>query len=109
MKKYLLASILLLFIGAAIAQPAKKPAPKTKHPAQSEMDKAMDDATKGMSAEEKAEMRKMMNTCNADNGEETRFRCCSFYRIIKNGSCQKDINRINSIPKNIITEADVST
>lgn len=47
--------ILSIFSNTATAQPK----PKQKQPAQSEMDKTMEDAMKGMSEEEKAEMRTM--------------------------------------------------
>ncbi|MGZ8549688.1 MAG: hypothetical protein ACXWV2_03455, partial [Chitinophagaceae bacterium] len=60
MKKYLLAFIMLLVMGAVNAQAVKKPVAKEKPPTQSEMDKMLEDEMKGMSEEEKAEMRKMM-------------------------------------------------
>ena len=60
MKKYLLASILLLAMAMTFAQPGKKPAAKQKAPTQKEMDKMLEDEMKGMSEEEKTEMRKMM-------------------------------------------------
>ncbi|MDB5205032.1 MAG: hypothetical protein JWR72_107 [Flavisolibacter sp.] len=58
MKKYLLVSVLLLLMVTAFSQPKAKQ--KNKPPTQSEMNKMMEDAMKGMSGEEKAEMRKMM-------------------------------------------------
>lgn len=60
MKKYLLAFVLLLVMTVALAQPGKTTKQKEKSPTQSELNKAMEDEMKGMSEEEKAEMRKMM-------------------------------------------------
>lgn len=56
MKKILLTITCVLTIVIVLAQPK----PKQKQPPQSEMDKAMEDAMKGMSEEEKKEIRKMM-------------------------------------------------
>ena len=107
MKKYLLASILLLFIGAAIAQPAKKPVPKTKHPAQSEMDKAMEDAMKDMSEDEKAEMRKMMKSVMPELEKKPGSDLVPFTDN-KKLLPKKDITHINSIPKKIFTDTEAS-
>lgn len=107
MKNYLLASVLLLFMGAAFAQ--TKPKPKQeKPPAQSEMDKAMEEAMKGMSPEEKAEMRKMMKGVVPEMEKKPGSGVVSFTDN-KSLIPAKDINRINSIPKKIFTDADVST
>ncbi|MEO5948231.1 MAG: hypothetical protein ABIP79_15545 [Chitinophagaceae bacterium] len=57
MKKILLTITCVLTIQLIVLA---QPKPKPKQPTQSEMDKAMEDAMKGMSEEEKAEMRKMM-------------------------------------------------
>ena len=62
MKKYLLISILLLFMGAAFAQVKPKPKEKEKPPTQKEMEdmmKEMKDAMDDMSPEDKKEMEKM--------------------------------------------------
>ena len=52
MKKYLFTLVVLFAATIVFAQPGKKPV--QKQPAQSEMDKAMEEAMKGMSEEEKA-------------------------------------------------------
>ena len=57
MKKFfLITGLLTLFFQTSIAQPK----PKQNAPGQKEMDKMMEEATKDMSPEEKAEMKKMM-------------------------------------------------
>lgn len=108
MKKYLLASILLLAMGAAFAQPGKKPVAKEKPLTQSEMDKMMEDAMKGMSEEEKAEMRKMMKTVMPEMEKKPGSDVVPFTDNKKLVPA-KDVNRINSIPKKLFSDADVST
>ncbi|MBS4063610.1 MAG: tetratricopeptide repeat protein [Chitinophagaceae bacterium] len=51
--------LLISYLCSSQSQPSKKPAkPQEKPPTQSEMDKMLEEAMKGMSPEEKAEMRK---------------------------------------------------
>ena len=86
------------------AQPGKKPVEKPPTP--SEMDKAMEEAMKGMSPEEKAEMQKMMKTVMPDMEKKPGSDVVPFTdnkKLIPT----KDVNRINSIPKKIFTDADV--
>jgi Flp pilus assembly protein TadD len=107
MKKYLFTLAILFVAAIAFAQPGKKPAVKQKAPAQSEMDKAMEDAMKGMSEDEKAEMRKMMKGVMPELAKKPGSDVAPFTdnkKLIP----AKDINRINSIPKKIFTDADVS-
>jgi hypothetical protein len=106
MKKYLLTLAILFAATIVFAQPGKKPV--QKQPAQSEMNKAMEDAMKGMSPEEKAEMQKMMkdvmpalmeqNSKTADYPEFT-----SNKQLVP----KKDIVRINAIPKKKLLQADI--
>ncbi|MGB3155692.1 MAG: hypothetical protein WBB06_13890, partial [Chitinophagaceae bacterium] len=56
--------LLLLSLVPAFSQPGKKPAEKS--PTQSEIDKMMEDAMKGMTEEEKAAMRKIMKDATTD-------------------------------------------
>ncbi len=102
MKKYLLVYTLLLIMVAAFAQ--TKPKPKEK--SLSEMDKAMEDAMKGMSEEEKVEMRKMMKDMMPEMakkpGSDVSF--TDNKKLIP----LKDVKRINSISKKIFTDADVT-
>ncbi len=60
MKKYFGFCILFFASTLTFAQPGKKSPAKPKTSAQSQMDKAMEEAMKDMSPEEKAEMKKMM-------------------------------------------------
>ena len=60
MKKYLLTLAILFTVTLVFAQPGKKPV--QKQPAQSEMDKAMEEAMKDMSPEEKKMMQEAMQT-----------------------------------------------
>lgn len=60
MKKCLFTGIVLFVAALVFAQPGKKPAAKEKPSPQMQMDKAMEEAMKDMSPEEKAEMKKMM-------------------------------------------------
>ena len=109
MKKYLFACILLLMVGAAFAQPGKKPAAKQKAPAQKEIDKMMEDEMKGMSEDEKAEMRKMMkgmmpalqehNNTIADYPEFT-----SNKQLVP----KKDAGRIAAMSKKKLLQADMA-
>lgn len=105
MKKYLIALIMLLVMGAIFAQPGKKPV--QKKPTQSEMEKQMEEAMKGMSPAEKAEMRKMMKDVMPEMEKKPGSDVVSFTDN-KSLIPAKDIIRINSIPKKIFTDADVS-
>lgn len=105
----LILSIIFLFISIALfAQPGKKPVAKEKAPTQSEIDKAMEDAMKGISEEEKAEMRKMMKTVMPEMEKKPGSDVAPFTDNKKLVPA-KDVKRINSIPKKIFTDADVST
>lgn len=106
MKKCLLVFTLLLFIVVVYGQ--TKPRPNQKQPTQSDIDKMMDDATKGMSEEDKASMKKMMNSVMPETTKKPASAIVSFTdnkKLIP----AKDVNRINSIPKKIFTDADVNT
>jgi len=104
--KNILLLILIFSIGFASAQ--TKPAAKEKKTAQSEIDKMMEDATEGMSAEEKAEMQKMMNGFMSEVGTKPGSAVVSFTDNKKLVPV-KDLNRINRISKKIFTDADVNT
>jgi len=60
MRLYFLISILSFYCLVCFSQPEKKPAKKQAPSTQAQIDKAMEEAMKGMSEEEKAEMKKMM-------------------------------------------------
>ncbi len=106
MKKFfLITGLLILFFQTSIAQPK----PKQKAPGQKEMDKMMEEATKDMSAEEKAEMKKMMGGImpalmdqNARTADYTEF-TANKQLVVK-----KDVSKINATSKKKLTAAEVS-
>jgi Flp pilus assembly protein TadD len=100
-------TIVLLLPFSIVAQPVKKTIAKEKSPVQSETDKQMEEAMKGMSEEEKAEMRKMMQGVMPEMTKKPGSAVISFTDNKKLVPA-KDLNRINSIPKKIFTEADIS-
>lgn len=107
MKKYYFLLATLLISGFVFAQPAAKQKQKTA--AQSEMDKAMQDAMKGMSEEEKAEMQKMMKEVMPEMAamNETKALYPDFTsnrELIP----KKDLARINGIARKALTQADVA-
>ena len=71
---------------------------KAKPSPQSEMDKMMEDATKGMSVEEKAQMNEMMKGVMPDMTKKPRSAVVTFTDNTKLIPA-KDVNRINSIAK----------
>ena len=110
MKKYLLVFILLLAVGAAFAQPDKKPAAKQKAPTQKEMDKMLEDEMKGMSEEEKAAMRKMMkDVMPALQENNNKFADYPEFTDNKQLVPKKDMAKINAIPKKKLLQADMGS
>ncbi len=94
-----------LLLGSVIlyAQP-----PKQKAPTQSETDKMMEEAMKGMSESEKAEMRKMMKDMMPAL-TETSSKMADYPEFTSNKELvpKKDIARINAIPKKKLVQADI--
>jgi|GEM_PF-2878187 len=80
---------------------------KAKPPPQSEMDKMMEDATKGMSDEEKAQMKEMMKGVMPDMAKKPGSEVVSFSDNTKLIPA-KAVSRINSIAKKSFTDVDVS-
>lgn len=107
MRSLLLISCLVL-CEISFAQPGKKPIPKEKSPSQTEVTKMMEDAMKDMSEEEKTEMRKMMKNVMPEISKKPGSVAGTFTDN-KMLVPAKDINRINSIPKKLFTEADINT
>ena len=85
-----------------------QPKPKPKQPAQSEMDKAMEEAMKGMSPEEKAEMQKMMKDVMPAMMEQN-SKMADYPEFTSNKELvpKKDMVRINAIPKKKLLPADM--
>jgi len=106
MKTYCIVISLLLLMNISFAQ--TKPGVKEKPPTQSDIDKMMEDATQGMSAEEKAEIEKMMKGVMPEVEKKPGSAVVTFTDNKKLVPA-KDINRINRIPKKIFTDADVNT
>jgi hypothetical protein len=104
--KNIIVFVLLFTFGFASAQTKSKP--KEKPPTQSDIDKMMNDATQGMSAEDKAAMKEMMKGVMPEMTKKPASGVVSFTdnkKLIPT----KDITHINSIPKKIFTDADVKT
>ena len=107
--KNILTCMLMLVVSASFSQQVKKPAAKQKMPPQTEMEKMMEEEMKGMSADEKIEMRKMMkgvmpalqdiNNKIADYPEFT-----SNKKLVP----KKDLARINSIPKKKLVQPEMA-
>lgn len=99
--------VLLCYL--SIAQTPKKPAKsQQKPPTQSEMDKMMEEAMKGMSPEEKAEMRKTMKeimpALNETNTKTADYPEFSNNKLLLPA---KDVVRINSISNKLLLQSDV--
>jgi tetratricopeptide (TPR) repeat protein len=105
MKRYLLITFLVFLTGVAFAQ--TKPKPKT--PSQSDMNKAMEDAMKDMSEEDKAEMRKMMkNVMPEMTAQSSNLANYSEFTSNKQLVPPTDKARINAIPKKKLQQEDMS-
>ena len=109
MKKYFIACTFLFMLVKADAQPGKKPAAKQKAPAEKEMNKMMDDEMKGMSEDEKTEMRKMMKTVMPAL-QDHNDKIADYPEFTSNKQLvpKKDLARINSIPKKKLLQADMA-
>ncbi|WP_462221111.1 hypothetical protein [Ferruginibacter sp.] len=114
MKKYFFTLTILFAASIAFAQPGKKPAakqkaPAQKAPAQKEMDKMMEDEMKGMSEDEKTEMRKMMKTV-MPSLQEHNDKIADYPEFTSNKQLvpKKDAARIAAIPKKKLLQADMA-
>jgi tetratricopeptide (TPR) repeat protein len=97
--------IFMLASNVSLAQPAKK----IKQTAPPNMDKMMQDAMKGMSNEEKAEMKKMMKGVMPEliqNNSKVAYypEFTSNTQLIP----KKDITKINALSKKKLTQADIN-
>lgn len=105
MKKIILLFAVVFVITRADAQVK----PKQKPSDQNEIDKVMEDAMKGMTEEEKAEMRKLMkNVMPEAAGQNSKTANYPEFTSNKQLVPQKDIARINAIPKKKLAQADMS-
>lgn len=108
MKKNILVLIFCSITFFVLAQ--TKPGSKQKPPSQSDMDKMMEEATKGMSKEEKAEMQKMMQGMMPDMSNPN-AKIVDYPLFTSNNELvpEKDNARINAIPKKKLVQADMSS
>jgi hypothetical protein len=104
--KNILVIVLCFAIGLASAQ--TKPKPKEKQPTQSDIDKMMNDATQGMSDDDKAAMKEMMKGVMPEMAKKPGSGVVSFTDN-KTLIPPKDVIHISSIPKKLFTDADVKT
>lgn len=114
MKKYFFTLTILFAASIAFAQPGKKPAAKQKAspqkaPSQKEIDKMMEDEMKGMSEDEKTEMRKMMKTV-MPSLQEHNDKIADYPEFTSNKQLvpKKDLAGINSIPKKKLLQEDMA-
>lgn len=103
MKNILLSTIFFFVLGVVFAQPKPKPKQNT---GQAQMDKAMEEAMKGMSEEEKTEMRKMMKGIIPEMVKKPSSNVISF-NDNKKLIPAKDMARIKSVFKKSFTDADI--
>ncbi|MEO6358896.1 MAG: hypothetical protein ABIU77_23980 [Ferruginibacter sp.] len=110
MKKYFGLSILVFASLLTFAQPGNKTTANKKAPTQKDMDKMMEEATKDMSPDEKAEMKKMMGGImpalmdhNAKVADYTEF--TSNKQLLP----KKDIAKISAISKKRLSSADIGS
>ncbi len=99
---------LLLFLILTSSQVIAQPKPKEKQPSQNDMNKLMEDAMKGMSEEEKAEMKKMMGSVMPALMEQN-SKMADYPEFTSNKQLvpKKDMARINAIPKKKLSQADI--
>src|SRR5436190_10221331 len=109
MKKYLLVFVLLFAMSAAFSQAGTKPAPQ-KQPSTADMNKMMEEAMKGMSKEDQAAMKKVMEDMMPEMMQGN-SKMANYPEFASNKQLvpQKDIARINAIPKKKLTKADMSS
>ncbi len=99
---------LLFFLILISLQVIAQPKPKEKQPSQNDINKLMEDAMKGMSEEEKAEMKKMMGSVMPALMEQN-SKMADYPEFTSNKELvpKKDMVRINAIPKKKISQADI--
>lgn len=105
MKKFLLFSMFILMMSVAQAQTKTK---QNEKPAQSQMEKAMEEAMKDMSEEEKTEMRKMMKEVMPEMAKKPGSDVISFADNKKLVPA-KDVARISSLSRKPFTDADLTS
>jgi Flp pilus assembly protein TadD len=107
MKRHLLVSVLLVLVITAFSQANSKQ--KSKPPSQSEMNKAIEDAMKGMSEEEKLEMRTMMKEVMPAL-QENNNQIADYREFTNNKQLvpKSDAGRIAAMPRAKLLQADMA-
>jgi tetratricopeptide (TPR) repeat protein len=107
-KNYVMRVFLLFFLILTSLQVIAQPKPKEKQSSQNDMNKLMEDAMKGMSEEEKAEMKKMMGSVMPALMEQN-SKMADYPEFTSNKQLvpKKDMARINAIPKKKLSQADI--
>lgn len=107
MKKYLLVFVLLFVVASAFPQTGKTTTEKP--PSQSDIDKMMEEATKGMSAEEKAQMKKIMGGVMPEL-MQANSKTANYPAFTNNKQLvpPKDIVKINAMSKKLLKQADIN-
>lgn len=110
MKKYILAAVLLLLSEATFTQTKPKQKSAEKPPTQKEMNQSMEEAMKGMSEEEKAEMRNIMKDIMPALQENKNNNIADYPEFTDNKQLvpKKDAGRIAAISKKKLVQADMS-
>ncbi len=108
MKKLFFASIFLFAVTVAFTQTKPKQTSKEKPPTQTELDKMMEDSMEGMSDDEKAEMKEMMKGVMPSLNEQN-LKVANYPEFTSNKQLvpKKDMVKINAIPKEKLTQADM--
>lgn len=110
MKKYLGLGMLVFASLLTFAQPGKKTASTEKTPSQKQMDKMMEEATKDMSPEEKAEMKKMMGgimpTVMDHNAKGAGY---AEWTSNKQLLPKKDVAKLSAISKKRLSSTDIAS
>jgi len=110
MKKYLLTLAIVFAATTVFAQTAKKPVAKEKAPSQKEIDKMLDDEMKGMSEDDKAEMRKMMKGAMPSVEQGSKI-MANYPEFTSNEQLvpKKDVARIAAMSKKKLVQADMAS
>jgi Flp pilus assembly protein TadD len=104
MKQIITFFISLFIVAFTFAQPGKKQKP----PSQTDINKMMDDATKGMSPEEQAEMKKSLGGVMNDMMKQPQT-MANYPEFTDNKALipKRDAARINALPKKKLLQADM--
>jgi tetratricopeptide (TPR) repeat protein len=108
MKQIILLVLSFFTYALVFAQPGKKNSQQQKPPSQTDINKMMDEATKGMSPEEKEEMKKSLGGVMNDMMKQPQT-IANYPEFTSNKQLvpKRDVARINAIPKKKLVQADM--